>query len=276
MSMTEEKTLAPGEAPEREFHAMAGLFPLLRGAAFNELAADIKNNGLREPILCDAEGRILDGRNRYRACRKVGVEPRFVTWDGAGTPLDLALSLNLKRRHLDESQRALVAARLAKMMELEAIQRRGRRAGNTLQICNQFPHRRPSSVSAGILINVSPRLIGYGIRVLRDGCEELIAAVESGQVAVSTASSLAGLPGTEQARVVAGGAAEIAKKAGELRGRRPRQPGGQFGVIRPSSSGAAIRKLAGEDAVVLLCVGASRLAAAIQALEARGFRHAPR
>src|SRR5712692_7557832 len=95
---------------------LADLFPLLRGPAFEELVADIQKNGLHEPILCDAEGRILDGRNRYRACLKAGVEPRFVEWRGEGELGELALSLNLRRRHLDESQRAMVAERLAKMM----------------------------------------------------------------------------------------------------------------------------------------------------------------
>ena len=117
----------PAGGPEREFHAVANLFPLLRGAAFEELVADIKKNGQREPILCDAEGRILDGRNRYRACRTAGIEPRFVTWDGEGTAAEVALSLNLRRRHLGESQRAMVAARWVVMMEGEAPLRTGRR-----------------------------------------------------------------------------------------------------------------------------------------------------
>src|SRR5713226_5531033 len=103
-----------GENPGRESHAVAELFHCWRGRAFEELAADIKKNGLREPILLDGEGRIVDGRNRYRACLAAGVEPRFVEWEGEGELAELAVSLNLRRRHLNESQRALVAAKLAK------------------------------------------------------------------------------------------------------------------------------------------------------------------
>ena len=117
--MTENTELAgvSGEAAGREFHAVAELFPLLRGTAFDGLVADIRKNGLREPILVDADGRILDGRNRYRACREARVEPRFIEWQGEGPLAELALSLNLRRRHLNESQRAMVAARLAKMLQ---------------------------------------------------------------------------------------------------------------------------------------------------------------
>ena len=124
--MTQNPTLpgAPVESPLREFHAVADLFPLLCGEAFEELVTDIKRNGLREPILVDSEGRIVDGRNRYLACLAARVEPRFIEWQGQGSLAELALSLNLRRRDLDESQRALVAARLAKLMEREADQRK--------------------------------------------------------------------------------------------------------------------------------------------------------
>ena len=77
-----------------EFHPVADLFPLLQGEAFQKLVADIQQNGLLEPILADAERRIIDGRNRYLACLQAGVEPRFNEWQGERPLPELALSLN--------------------------------------------------------------------------------------------------------------------------------------------------------------------------------------
>ena len=95
-------------------HPAADLFPVLEGPAFDALAADIQAHGLRVPIVIHPDGTLLDGRNRLRACEAVGVTPAFETWTGElGTETDYVISLNLARRHLDESQRAMVAARLA-------------------------------------------------------------------------------------------------------------------------------------------------------------------
>src|SRR4051812_9937781 len=95
-------------------HPVAEIFPMLDEAGFEALVADVKVQGLLEPILSHRDGRIIDGRNRLEACRRAGVEPRFVTCEkpDAGL-LDLVLSLNLHRRHLTEGQRAMIAARLA-------------------------------------------------------------------------------------------------------------------------------------------------------------------
>jgi ParB-like chromosome segregation protein Spo0J len=97
--------------PVYEFHPLAAIFPVMAEPEIADLAADIKTNGLRVPIVL-YQGKILDGRNRYRACDKAEVEPQFVEYEG-DQPIQYVLSLNLRRRHLTTSQKATVAADLA-------------------------------------------------------------------------------------------------------------------------------------------------------------------
>jgi ParB-like chromosome segregation protein Spo0J len=228
----------------------------MRGAAFEELVTDIGQNGLREPILCDAEGRILDGRNRYRACREAGVEPRFVTWQGEGSAAELSLSLNLRRRHLDESQRAMVAARLAKLLQFQ----RPARGANLHHAKSLRSHDQ-----AATAVNVSRRSLMHASKILNDGCPELIAAVEGGKVAVSTAARLAALSKEEQARVAAGGAQEITRRLRDMRPGGKAEPGPSFGVVVAKSPSAPV-------GVILLWVAASGLEGAVEALKKRGYR----
>lgn len=98
---------------EIEFHEIASIFPMMEGEEFETLVKDIKENGLIEPIYL-YEGKIIDGRNRYLACQKAGVEPRFEEYTGI-SPVDFVISKNLHRRHLNESQRAVVAAKIANL-----------------------------------------------------------------------------------------------------------------------------------------------------------------
>ena len=95
-----------------QFHPIADCFPLIEGREFAALAEDVRANGLLVPIVLH-EGMILEGRNRYRACETAGVACRFERYTGDDPISYVSFSLNLRRRHLDESQRAMVAARLA-------------------------------------------------------------------------------------------------------------------------------------------------------------------
>lgn len=105
----------PDDGNDLEFHPFADLFPLMVGERFHALVEDIKRNGLNEPIV-EYEGKILDGRNRYRACKAAFVRIRTKQFKGDDA-LSFVISQNLHRRDLNESQRAMIGIPAANMRE---------------------------------------------------------------------------------------------------------------------------------------------------------------
>jgi N6-adenosine-specific RNA methylase IME4 len=155
----------PPRTDEQELvaHPAADIFPMLDDKDLKVLAADIKANGLINPIV-KLDGKILDGRNRYRACRLAGVEPRFVDgYKGAMDPLTYVISTNLHRRHLSESQRAMIAARYCKNSD-------------------------SGSRTAAELLNVSHQTVCIARKVLDFGDAETIAKVDRGEMSLNRAN----------------------------------------------------------------------------------------
>jgi ParB-like chromosome segregation protein Spo0J len=87
--------LMPGGMDEQEF------------TAFCE---DIEQRGIIMPVTL-YEGKVLDGWHRYRAAKRTGSAPKFITYDGKD-PAGYIASVNVHRRKLSSLQRALVGARL--------------------------------------------------------------------------------------------------------------------------------------------------------------------
>ena len=187
-----------------KFHPLADLFPLMEGEEFDALVADIKANGLQEPVVVH-EDTILDGRNRFMACEAAGVEPTFVPFLGEN-PLAFVISTNLRRRHLNESQRAMVAAKLATL-----------KLGDN-QHSEGLPIGRGSE-----LLKVGERSVARAREVRDHGAPELVTAVERGNVSVSAAADVATLPVAEQTEVVAKGEREILAAAKAIRARKAEQ-----------------------------------------------------
>ncbi|MGW2540713.1 plasmid replication/partition related protein [Kitasatospora sp. NPDC001574] len=80
------------------------------------LADDIKNLGQLHPIVVDEHNRVLDGRNRLKACEIAGVKPQFAAFQGSD-PATYALSVNIRRRSLTKGQAAMVAAKAVSVSE---------------------------------------------------------------------------------------------------------------------------------------------------------------
>jgi hypothetical protein len=167
----------PIERDDYQAHPAANIFPLMQGAAFAALVEDIRKNGLHEPIVMDGSA-ILDGRNRWRACRAARVVPTAVQWDGVGSALDYVVSANLHRRQMSGSQRAMVGARIANMKHGGA-----RRGDQAIKISLETVE--VSCKQAAAIVGSSTALVIRARTILRDGTDEEIAAIESGAASVS-------------------------------------------------------------------------------------------
>jgi len=187
-----------------DFHPLSDLFPLMGDREFDELVVDIEAHGQREAVWI-LDGQILDGRNRWRACEQLGISARSTEYSG-DDPVAFVLSLNLHRRHLNESQRAMVAGKIA----------------NLPHGANQHSPIGDSTTQADAagLLNVGKRSVERAREVLDRGSPELVAAVQRGQVSVSAASDVSELPHYRQSEIVAKGEKEILEAARQIRSAR--------------------------------------------------------
>jgi hypothetical protein len=108
-----------------EVHEYALMFPPASALELEQMAEDIAARGLVNAIVT-LDGKVLDGRNRMKACEIAGVDPRFVKYSG-GDPLGDVISWNLHRRHLSVSQLAALATKLKEAYAEEAKARQGAR-----------------------------------------------------------------------------------------------------------------------------------------------------
>lgn len=214
-------------------HPACAAFPLLDGDRLAELAEDIGAHGLIHPVVVQGET-ILDGRNRLLACERAGVDPRFEQWDGID-PVAWIVSVNLHRRHLTESQRAMVAARLRLGLPGRG---RGRPVADAENSPNSDEFAGDRAGRAADLLNVSRASVASAATVLAQGTPSLVDAVDRGAVRVSTAADIATLPPTEQEEIVARGEVEILRKAKEIRARKnDRRREERLGKLRQIETG---------------------------------------
>lgn len=186
--------LLPGDEPKH--HPLATIFPMMEGAEFEALVADIREHGVREPAIL-FEDMILDGRNRHKASVAAGAECPFRQYEGTD-PLGFVLSHNLHRRHLNEAQRAMVAAKLANLAN--GTNQYGQKVAGVLTPPTSSGAPLPeeqivtSALSAGQaadLMSVSRSSVVSAKMILAGGTPDEIRSAEDGKVGIrSTADAI--------------------------------------------------------------------------------------
>jgi hypothetical protein len=153
----------------------------------------------------------------YLACLAKHVTPRFRPYAGeCGSPLGFVVTKNLHQRHLTESQRALVAARLkppfeevARQRQVAALQRRTEPpVPPNLEERGERQEQGESAERAAALMNVSRSSVWSADRVKKHGVPHLVDALTAGKLSVSAAARNAKLPAEQQEGVlkaIAGG-----------------------------------------------------------------------
>jgi len=180
-------------------HPACAAFPLIEGDPLAALVADIKKNGLLEPVIIDGD-ELLDGRNRLRACALSGVPPRYQQWNNRH-PSKTAwiVSVNLTRRHLDASQRAMLALDLEPIFAIEAKDEQRRAAEETNRkkaepqrtLGELMPQaRKPRATDlAGASTGVSGRYVRDAKKV-KEEAPDLLEDVRSGALTLTKAKGI--------------------------------------------------------------------------------------
>jgi N6-adenosine-specific RNA methylase IME4 len=175
-----------------EVHPAADAFPLVEGAELEALVEDVRQHGFRHPIVIKGDT-LIDGRNRLRVGQKLGIDPPVSNLGDAIDVLEYIISTNIHRRHLTESQRAMIAATLATLghgANQHTTARTGALAGP------------PTQAAAAKRLQVGERSVRDAVKVRDRGAPELVDAVKGGQITVSAAAKVAELSPAEQRALV--------------------------------------------------------------------------
>jgi hypothetical protein len=169
-------------------HPIADVWPMMDEAKLAELADDIKKNGQLVPVWT-YEGKILDGRNRWAACKIAGVEPKTKEYTG-DEPTAFAVSLNDRRRHMNKGALAAVAAELEPHFAEDAKRRYEQTVGRPKKSEEKFPQisqRQPQArQEAAKSVGVNDRYVSDAKKV-KEEAPEVFERLKAGKITLQDA-----------------------------------------------------------------------------------------
>ena len=220
-------------------HEAADWFPMLEEAELQALADSIKTLGQIEPVVVWGE-RLVDGRNRWRACELAGVQPKVErrTFASEEECAGWVVAINVARRHLSHTQRCVLGEsfrdfceRLAKERQRAAGVAGGVRSGEvrSAKVLEHVPGPSPIKADvtardeAGKAAGVSGRALDQYREVKRKAVPEVVEAMTKGRIAVSAAAALVKLDEEKQREVVQRATVKRNEETPEVRGGLVRQ-----------------------------------------------------
>ena len=187
---------------------LARIFPPMDDYEYKSLVTSIREVGQLEPIYV-WRGKIVDGQHQLRACREAGVQPRFEILPDDVDPFQFVMAKNHHRRHLNTSQKAVVAYKASSMSLSELY---GTQEGEYANLHTKLTQKQAAKLFGVSLRSVANARVIFGPD--STAAPELQRAVERGIVAVSAAAGIVKAPQGVQKeaieRVVAGKSTTLA------------------------------------------------------------------
>ena len=171
--------------PTNPFDPAADIFRLMNTVEYADLKRSIKQNGLREPITTQ-NGKIIDGRSRYKACKELGIEPNYIELNKDASSMLFIIDKNLMRRHLSDFDKVEIAQKMS-MLPIGSNQHTAG-AGRSQKVIAD-------------LLHTSPDTLQRGRKIFNKGTEALKDALREGKISVSVGAMLADLPKEKQDQI---------------------------------------------------------------------------
>lgn len=191
----------------------------LTPAEHEALERSLLTEGCREALILWRDV-LIDGHNRYAICTQHGIPFRTVQNDNFDSIDDVKLWMidnQLARRSVTDFQRGLMALRKKEILAARVVQKTDDELQTEADQAVPFTPPWNTRQEVARAARVSANTISQIERIQKTAAPELVDAVRSGAISISSAANVASLPKEAQVAAVAGGKKELQQAARQVR-----------------------------------------------------------
>ncbi len=191
----------------------------LTPAEHEALERSLLTEGCREALILWRDV-LIDGHNRYAICTQHNIPFRTVQNDNFDSIEDVKLWMidnQLARRSVTDFQRGLMALRKKEILAARVVQKTDDELQTEADQAVPFTPPWNTRQEVARAARVSANTISQIERIQKTAAPELVDAVRSGAISISSAANVASLPKEAQVAAVAGGKKELQQAARQVR-----------------------------------------------------------